>query len=122
MYAMKQTQRGITVSVTYSCGTQTRTQTQTINNCNDTTAITFISGCYDYNNSVTDEYKQEQLISRQRQQSYSAFHNAIYGSKFRQAKHSSKQIHCALKQNNRRTRNNGMIKNRIRNYNKPATL
>ena len=50
------------------------------------------------------------------------FHNAIYGSKFRQAKHSSKQAHTALKQNTRRIRNNGMIKHRIQNYNKPVTM
>lgn len=50
------------------------------------------------------------------------FHNTIYGNKFRQAKHTSKHTHVALKQNTRRIRNNGMIKNRIHNYNKPATM
>lgn len=53
--------------------------------------------------------------------SYSAFHNAIYGVKFRQSKKSTKLQAKANKVNARRNRNS-LIKNRIHNYNKPATV
>ena len=63
---------------------------------------------------LRDEYKS---LHR----SYSAFHNAIYGAKFRQSKKSTKLQAKANKVNARRNRNS-LIKNRIHNYNKPATL
>lgn len=103
--------------------TFTGTSTKTLCDNTGTYTITCTISDDDYfgEKPIQERFLQQSMRKLDQKQCFE-FHNTIYGNKFRQAKHSSKQIHCVLKQNTRRTRNNGMIKNRIHNYNKPATL
>lgn len=112
------------IAIANSCSfTRTDTGTTTMRDDTGIYTITCTITNYDYfGDNPIQEHLLDQRVIRRYQKQYPEFHNAIYGSKFRQAKHSSKQAHTALKQNTRRIRNNGMIKHRIQNYNKPVTM
>jgi len=86
----------------------------------DLESLRLVNSAMAYEDSPLNKFAT--LERKHLQKQYATFHNAIYGNKFREAKHASKQTHAEVKQNTRRTRCNGMIKNRIHNYNKPATM